>query len=124
MVEIYSNIGVTLPDDELPNNTKNYNFYDGAYHRDKMEPGHMEKRFYTLSLIKKVFKWARDVNPSQPITVGLYDGGIPFWGNPEGLPKLEQFIVESSDVISFHSYGDAEWTLQACLLYTSPSPRD
>ena len=113
VVEIYSNIGVTLPDDELPHNTKNYPLYEGAYHRNKMEPGHMEKRFYTLSLIKKVFRWARDVNPSQPITAGLYDGGIPYWGNPEGLPKLEQFIVESSDVISFHSYGGAEWTLQA-----------
>jgi len=66
-----------------------------------------DKHIYSLALLKKVFYWAREINPSQPITVGIWKGNINHWGSPDSLPALDRFMVEHSDVISFHAYdGD------------------
>lgn len=98
--EIYENIGVHLTEEDLPN-----------YYRHGMEPENPEKRSYTLSLIKKVFKWAREVNPSQPITVGIYDYSSD-WGNFDKLPELEQVIINNSDIISYHDYFGLDYSLE------------
>lgn len=45
------------------------------------------------------------MNPSQPITTGIY-AWCTDWGNFEELSDLDQFILSSSDIISFHEYGD------------------
>ncbi len=34
------------------------------------------KHIYSLILLKKVMKWAREVNPSQPLTTGIWKGNI------------------------------------------------
>lgn len=94
VLEIYKNIGVTLSEEELPN-----------YYRDKMEPTGSEKRKFTLALLKKVFKWVRDINPTQPLTVGIYDYEID-WDKFDKLLPLEQYILKNSDFISFHDYGN------------------
>lgn len=52
----------------------------------------------TLPLLKKVIHWARDVNPSQPVTVGVWNGN----------GQLNDIAVAGSDVISFHNYGKKE----------------
>lgn len=66
-----------------------------------------EKAIYSLALLRKVFKWAREINPSQPLTTGLWRGEIKHWGTPDSLPEVDRFMIENSDVISFHAYdGD------------------
>jgi uncharacterized protein YeaO (DUF488 family) len=96
VLEIYKNIGVILSEEELP-----------KYYRDKMEPTGFEKRKFTLALLKKVFSWVRDINPSQPLTVGIYDYNID-WDKFDELLPLEQYILNNSDFISFHDYGNKE----------------
>jgi len=63
-----------------------------------------DKKVYSFALLKKVFGWAREVNPSQPLTSGLWKGNSSRWGTFEKLSAIDQFIVEHSDVISFHAY--------------------
>ena len=72
-----------------------------------MEPTGKEKRKYTLPLLEKAFGWVREVNPSQPITVGIFDHNIA-WDKFEDLLPLEQFILKNSDFISYHGYDNLE----------------
>ena len=61
-------------------------------------------------MLKKVVRWTREVNPSQPLTVGLWKGDPELWGTPEKMRPLERFMVENSDIISFHSYDNPKVT--------------
>lgn len=86
-----------------PDNASTGNFGGGSKDPE-MSPEN--KLATTLQLLKKTFSWIREINPSQPLTVGV-------WGNSTWLEKadsLELFSLENSDVISFHSYMDAEKT--------------
>jgi hypothetical protein len=56
----------------------------------------------SLLLIRKVYNWAREIEPSQPITSGVWIGN---WADIEKLTPMERFLLEQSDVISFHSYS-------------------
>jgi hypothetical protein len=60
-----------------------------------------------LLLHEKVFRWVRQVNPSQPLTSGVWIGN---WSDPERLTPMERLQLEHSDVISFHSYANLEAT--------------
>ena len=44
-----------------------------------------------------MFTWARAVNPSQPVSVGL-------WNWDDKFAELNQFQLENSDVITYHDY--------------------
>ena len=68
------------------------------------------KDIYTLSLLKKSFKWAREVNPSQPITTSVWKGsGVDKdWSKLDSLSDLSRFALSNSDVISFHTYENIE----------------
>lgn len=67
------------------------------------------KHNFSLALLKKVMRWAREVEPQQPLTTGIWRGNIAHWGKPDSLPPLDRYMVEHSDVISFHAYdGDME----------------
>lgn len=81
------------------------------------QPGYAElelkdKYTYTFALLKKVVRWAREVNPSQPLTIGIWKGDHSLWGNPQALRPLERFMIENSDVISFHSYDNTQVTTE------------
>lgn len=81
------------------------------------QPGYAElelkdKYTYTFALLKKVVCWAREVNPSQPLTIGIWKGDHSLWGNPQALRPLERFMIENSDVISFHSYDNLQVTTE------------
>jgi hypothetical protein len=54
-----------------------------------------------LALLEKTFTWARGVGPAQPLTAGVWAGD---WSVPEKLSPINRFMLEQSDVISFHSY--------------------
>jgi len=73
------------------------------------QPGRKElevkdKQKYSLLLLKRVMKWVREVNPSQPLTTGIWRGNIDHWGTPASLPAVDRFMIRNSDVISFHAY--------------------
>ena len=68
-----------------------------------------EKHIYSFSLLKKTFKWAREVNPSQPLTVGLWKEENK-WSALDSLSAIDKFVISNSDVISFHAYGDINET--------------
>ena len=55
-----------------------------------------------LKLLPQVFAWAREENPSQPLTSGLWDGE---WSSFAKMNPTAQIQIENSDVISFHDYG-------------------
>ena len=63
------------------------------------EPGNSNHLTTSLPLVKKVFKWAREVNPSQPLTSGIWR--LDFY-------DLNKFQLENSDVITYHCYHPAE----------------
>jgi hypothetical protein len=54
-----------------------------------------------LMLLKKEFAWARSANPTQPLTAGVWVGDFT---DPAKLSPINKFMLEESDVISFHNY--------------------
>ncbi len=52
----------------------------------------------SLPLVRSVFKWAREINPVQPVTIGYWNGD----------KVLDDIIFENSDIITFHSYSSKE----------------
>lgn len=79
-----------------PDNTN-----DRAYGKVELK----NKVEYVLPLLEKTFVWARLVNPSQPLTSGIWLGE---WSSHEELSALQKVQVEESDVISFHNYDNPE----------------
>ncbi len=52
-------------------------------------------------LLPKVFAWARDVHPTQPLTSGVWTGD---WSHPDRESPTVRIQLAESDVISFHNY--------------------
>ena len=63
----------------------------------------------SLQLLKKCFAWARAANPSQPITSGVW---LTTWADPAKLSPIEKFMLEESDIITFHNYADIKEVTQ------------
>lgn len=53
-------------------------------------------------LLPQVFRWARAVDPVQPLTSGVWQGN---WGDPGSRSAIAGFQLDNSDVITFHSYA-------------------
>ena len=66
----------------------------------------LEKEGKCLLLLTRMFAWAREVNPSQPLTTGLWSKE---WVGPDATP-LNRFIIANSDVLSFHIYDRIDKT--------------
>lgn len=56
--------------------------------------------FRSLPLVGKVFKWAREINPSQPLTIAVWND----------YKELNDIIFNNSDIITFHCYSTREKT--------------
>ncbi len=56
-------------------------------------------------LLPQVFAWARSVDPTQPLTSGVFDGGDWSPANEAKLTFIQRTQLEQSDVLSFHSYS-------------------
>jgi hypothetical protein len=63
------------------------------------EPGNSGKGDRSLPLLKKVFVWAHEVNPDQPLSAGVWD---------RKLVNLYNFQIENSDIITYHNYSKPE----------------
>lgn len=61
------------------------------------EPGNNGLDNKSLPLLKNVFAWAREINPSQPLSVGVWN---------KQLTDLNKFQLENSDIITYHNYAD------------------
>lgn len=53
----------------------------------------------SLFLLRKVYQWAREVNPSQPLTSGVSNYRADY-------APIDAFQLDNSDVISYHNYQD------------------
>lgn len=72
------------------------------------------KEKYSLMLLKSVFEWAREINPSQPISSAPWLGD---WSDPDNLTDFDSFMFNHSDIITFHNYDNInEFTKRAEIL--------
>jgi len=61
------------------------------------EPGNTNNGNKSLPLLKKAFEWGRTVNPSQPLSAGVWDFK---------LKELTDYQIKNSDITTYHNYGD------------------
>jgi hypothetical protein len=68
------------------------------------------KKTYVLALLPQVFEWARDANPTQPLTSGVCCVDT----SPDGanLGEIEQIQLRASDIVTFHNYSWPEYFKQ------------
>jgi len=62
-----------------------------------------EKEAAHVVFLGKVFAWAREVNPSQPLTAGVW---VDVGRRLKPVHPLDKLMLEQSDFITFHSYGE------------------
>lgn len=65
----------------------------------KLDPPN--KAALVLGLLPRVYAWARAVDPSQPLTSGIWKGDPK---TPDQLSEMAKDQLELSDIVSFHSY--------------------
>jgi hypothetical protein len=63
------------------------------------EPGNSGYGNKSMPLLEKVFQWGRQVNPSQPLSVGVWN---------KELIDLNNFQLANSDVTTYHNYSEPE----------------
>lgn len=61
------------------------------------EPGNNDLKNKSMPLLKKVFAWGREINPSQPLSVGVWN---------KDLVDLNKYQLANSDVTTYHNYSD------------------
>lgn len=61
------------------------------------EPGNSGYGNKSMPLLENVFEWGREINPSQPLSVGVWN-----WD----LDEISEYQINNSDVITYHNYGD------------------
>lgn len=61
------------------------------------EPGNSGYGNKSMPLLKKVFQWGREINPSQPLSAGIWN---------KDLLDLNHFQLDHSDVTTYHNYSD------------------
>jgi hypothetical protein len=64
-----------------------------------------QKAQLALALLKREWSWARGMEPSQPLTSGVWKDD---WSRDDKLSAMARFQLHNSDVITFHSYGPPE----------------
>jgi hypothetical protein len=72
------------------------------------EPGNMGISKRSLPLVVASVSWAREIEPTQPITIGVWQ-----WPHDAATwDKIFNICINCSDIISFHSYAEPETTLE------------
>lgn len=62
------------------------------------EPGNSGHGMKSFDLLQAVYKWARTVAPSQPVSTGI-------WTSDGNLSAMNAFQLEQSDVVTYHNYS-------------------
>jgi hypothetical protein len=75
----------------------------GSYPKEELK----DKTARVTALLPLVFGWAREANPLQPLTSGVWSVDA----SPDGanLGELQQIQLRESDVITFHNYSWPEY---------------
>lgn len=68
------------------------------------EPGNSGYGDRSMPLLQKMFLWGRTVNPSQPLSAGVWKSK---------LTNLNRYQLDNSDVITYHNYESKEKHLAA-----------
>lgn len=63
------------------------------------------KEAMATKLLAKLFVWAREAEPTQPLTAGVWRGD---WSRDDKLTAYNKLMLDQSDVISFHCYGSPQ----------------
>jgi hypothetical protein len=61
-----------------------------------------DKQQLVAALLPQVFRWARSVDPVQPLTSAVWQGN---WGDPGHDSTISGIQLDNADVITFHCYG-------------------
>lgn len=67
------------------------------------EPGNSNYQNKSMVLLKNVFQWSRQINPSQPLSAGVWN---------KDLRELNQYQLAASDVITYHNYENEKAHLE------------
>jgi len=68
----------------------------------KTELNNKDKVARVVALLPQAFLWAREVNPTQPLTSGVYE--VDTSADENALEEIERIQVRESDIITFHNY--------------------
>ena len=69
----------------------------------KTELKHADKTARVMTLLPQAFAWAREANPSQPLTSGVWD--IDTSKDESAAEGIQSIQLRESDVITFHNYS-------------------
>ena len=69
----------------------------------KTEMANDKKVAFVVALLPQAFAWAREMNPTQPLTSGVYS--VDTTADESALDQLAQIQLRESDVITFHNYS-------------------
>ncbi len=75
-----------------------------SYGKNNMKQELKNKKELGVELVRTAFGWAREVNPSQPITSAPWYGD---WSSLDKMNEMNRFLFTHSDIITFHNYADA-----------------
>ncbi len=75
----------------------------GSYAKEELK----DKTARVLVLLPQAFEWAREANPTQPLTSGVCCVDT----SPDGanLPEIQRIQLRESDVVTFHNYSWPEY---------------
>jgi hypothetical protein len=90
---------------DLFNEPDNTNDNSYGINGSKQEPEKELKQRLSLALLEQSFNWARQADPTQPLTSGVWRGD---WSSDDKLTLMEKVQLTRSDVNTFHTYDPPE----------------
>jgi len=73
----------------------------GSYPKTELK---MEvKTARVTALLPQAFAWAREMNPAQPLTSGVYE--LDTSADESALEEIQRIQLRESDIITFHNYS-------------------
>lgn len=77
------------------------------------EPGNSNRKSMSLPHVKKFFEIIREIDPVQPLTSCLWQFPENITSNIfEEISEIQKYVLENSDIISYHSYSTYERNIQ------------
>jgi hypothetical protein len=80
---------------------------DNAGSYPKQELPAKDKTARVRALLPQAFLWAREANPTQPLTSGVW--AVDTSPNGADLGELQQIQLQESDIVTFHNYSWPEY---------------